>query len=90
LALKYAFPDGTPGKVEISCQPDGDMLKLSIEDDGAGTSSDSGAGLGRELVHTMALQNGGTIERKTSKGVRWEVRLPLVKLETAGQLRAAM
>jgi hypothetical protein len=33
---------------------------------------------------------GGIVECKTGKGVRWQVRLPLVKLEAAGQMRAAM
>jgi two-component system, sensor histidine kinase PdtaS len=57
-AIKYAFPDEQPGRIEISCPPDGDILEVSIGDDGAGTSDESGSGLGLQLVHTLALQNG--------------------------------
>jgi two-component system, sensor histidine kinase PdtaS len=80
-AIKYAFPDGQPGRIEINCEPDGDTVKVSIEDDGAGTSDEAGSGLGLQLVRTLALQNGGTIERKPGKGVRWEIGLPLVQLD---------
>jgi two-component sensor histidine kinase len=89
-AIKYAFPDGQPGTIEISLEPDGDMLKVSIEDDGAGTSDETGPGRGLQLVRTVALQNGGDVERKAGKGVRWEVHLPLLQLEAAGPVRAAI
>lgn len=78
-AIKYAFPDGRPGRIEISCEASDDMLKVSIEDDGAGAPYETGAGLGLQLVHGVVLQNGGSIERKLGKGVRWEVHLPLAQ-----------
>jgi two-component system, sensor histidine kinase PdtaS len=82
-AIKYAFPDGRPGRIEISCQHNRDMLKVSIEDNGAGTSGEFGTGLGLQLVHNLASRNGGAVERKPGKGVRWEIHLPLVQLERA-------
>lgn len=88
-AIKHAFPDGRPGRVEISCEPKGDMLKVSIEDDGAGTSDKIGSGLGLQLVHSLAMQNGGVVERKPGKGVRWEVHFPLAQLEKAECMHAA-
>jgi two-component sensor histidine kinase len=58
-ALKYAYPKGTGGPVRVKLQRDGgDMLRLTVEDDGVGyPQSDEGpkgSGLGSLIVGSMA------------------------------------
>jgi two-component sensor histidine kinase len=57
-ACKYAYPDGQPGEVRVSLQPEeGDRFRLQVEDDGPGIGGDptpKGTGLGRRLIEAMA------------------------------------
>jgi two-component sensor histidine kinase len=89
-AIKYAFPGERPGMIHVSCQPDGIMLRLSVEDNGIGMPQQLVPGLGLQLVHSLALQNSGTVHRRFAKGARMEVYLPLARPERAAQTPAAM
>src|SRR5262245_1559915 len=67
-AIKYAFPDGRPGRVCVCLQETGGHLSLGVEDDGVGLDGGRvrGTGMGRELVQALALQLGGELEVKSA------------------------
>lgn len=60
-AIKYAFPDGREGKIEIRLKADGDnRATLTIADDGVGFDPhDPSEGMGRRLVQGLVGQIGG-------------------------------
>ncbi len=70
-ALKYAFPDGRAGKIEIKLEqtPDG-LLRLAVKDDGVGKghSPTAGTGFGGQLVSLLAQQLRGKLREETEKG----------------------
>jgi two-component sensor histidine kinase len=89
-ALKYAFPDDRPGRVQVRfTRLDGHFL-LTIEDDGTGTSPEDqtgsgsrtrplGTGLGTRLLRGMAAQLRGSFTRGPGAGgagTHVELRFP--------------
>jgi two-component sensor histidine kinase len=77
-AFKYAFPDGEGGTVQITLEPAGEGIVLSVEDDGVGVPPSKKDGLGTRLVHLLASHLGGTVEsvpRERGHSVR--VLLPI-------------
>jgi len=77
-ALKYAFPDEAPGKVQVRFTLAGGDFLLTIEDDGTGTPQDEqpserrsrplGTGLGTRLLRGMAAQLRGSFTRGPGEG----------------------
>lgn len=72
-ALKYAFPQGGKGEIEISLQPiadkgsaDNGSLALNVRDNGVGLPKDldvqRAQTLGLNLVHDLTRQLGGSVE----------------------------
>jgi len=80
-ALKYAYPDGTPGLVHVRLRCEGDGAALAVEDDGVGGAPDApsvGSGLGKRIVAAMAQGLGGAVEERSGPdGTRVLVRFPL-------------
>ena len=80
-SLKYAFPNGKAGKVEISLKLDDDAVKLSIKDNGIGLPKDFNAkespSLGLQLVHTLAKQLDASIKLENQNGL--EVQLEFTR-----------
>jgi two-component sensor histidine kinase len=77
-ALKHAFPDARPGHIAVSFARQGDAFVLQVRDDGVGLG-DAGApghGFGRQLVHGLAAQLGGTVLATGDAGACVAVRLP--------------
>jgi anti-sigma regulatory factor (Ser/Thr protein kinase) len=55
--VRHAYPDGSPGPVEVSLRPDRDVVRVVVADRGrgVGTSSDTnGPGLGLPLIAAIA------------------------------------
>jgi two-component sensor histidine kinase len=76
-SLKYAFPDGRDGTVEIKVWKDG-VLVLEVSDNGIGCPEDAKQGVGTRLMELMAKQVHGTIERQPKEqGCKTLVRVPL-------------
>jgi two-component sensor histidine kinase len=62
-AFKHAFPEGQGGTVQITLEPAGEGIVLSVEDDGVGVLASDKDGLGSRLVRLLASHLGGTVER---------------------------
>jgi PAS domain S-box-containing protein len=74
-ALKYAFPDGRSGRIQIEMREDENhFIRLAVIDDGVGfPGSMDQAGtksLGLRLVRTLADQLGATVEMTSGGGAR--------------------
>ncbi len=67
-ALKYAFPTGSGGRIQVTLRPPFDnMAVLTVEDDGVGYAPDDsapkGTGLGTLIIGAMAKTLHGTVTR---------------------------
>jgi two-component sensor histidine kinase len=70
--LKYAFPEGQQGKVEITLQKNGDgVLQLQVSDNGVGKSEQiKGTGFGELLISLLTQQLNGTMQEEVKNGTR--------------------
>lgn len=79
-SLKYAFPDRTAGKIEISLHREGRVTVLGVVDDGVGLPDGAlrgrGGGLGLKLVRTLVQQMHGAIRLESGGGTRLFARFP--------------
>jgi two-component sensor histidine kinase len=70
--------------VQITLEPAGEGIVLSVEDDGVGVSPSKKDGLGSRLVQLLASHLGGTVEslsRERGHGVK--VLLPIKPVAAA-------
>lgn len=81
--LKYAFPDGRKGKIEIKVEKNGDDITLEVADNGIGLppsfnikETDS---LGLQLVDTLIRQLDGNVQLKNSDGTQFIFNFKEVK-----------
>lgn len=83
-AVKYAFPDGRAGTVELSFRRDEAGYVLIIADNGTGIvfEKPKGTGLGRQIVRQLATQLRGTLEVGTGPngGAMAVLRFPVPTL----------
>lgn len=70
--LKYAFPNGQPGKVMIKLQRKNDgVLQLEVSDNGIGKSGiTKGTGFGGQLVLLLTQQLSGTMKEEVNEGTK--------------------
>ncbi|MGB3867668.1 MAG: histidine kinase dimerization/phosphoacceptor domain -containing protein [Xanthobacteraceae bacterium] len=64
-AVKYAYPEG-PGPIHVRLIADGDMLELSVADDGVGLNAKvdpRSTGMGQRIVSAMASKLDASAER---------------------------
>jgi two-component sensor histidine kinase len=83
-ALKYAFPKGRTGSVDVSLRRDGDEAELTISDNGIGipagrADTDMGVrdGIGLTLIRGFARQLGGTLTVHEDEGTCYSLLMPL-------------
>lgn len=70
-ALKYAFPEGTKGKINISLSQENNTLLLKVSDNGIGKTQGSkpkGTGFGTQLIELLTKQLNGTISEDHQNG----------------------
>ena len=70
-ALKYAFPDGVKGQINISLVKENNDLLLKVTDNGIGKTEGSkpkGTGFGTQLIQLLTQQLNGTISEEHSNG----------------------
>lgn len=70
--LKYAFPEGQQGKVQIKLQKQKDgVLQLEVSDNGVGKSGiTKGTGFGGQLVSLLTQQLSGTMKEEVKDGTK--------------------
>ena len=68
--LKYAFPEGQPGKVQIKLKKQADgILHLEVSDNGIGKSGVThGTGFGGQLVSLLTQQLSGSMREEVKNG----------------------
>ena len=68
--LKYAFPDGRNGQVEIKLEKRRDgILQLQVSDNGVGKSGlTKGTGFGGQLISLLTRQLNGSMTEENSNG----------------------
>lgn len=77
-ALAHAFPDGRPGRIDITLTRTPDGLQLSIADDGVGAAGGRSDGFGRTLLQLLAQQLRAKLETADAQpGVRVAVWVPM-------------
>ncbi len=90
-AMRYAFPDGLGGTIDISLAVQGDEALLVISDDGVGLggTEPNGDGLGLQLIEGFAAHLGGSAEIAGEHGTRIAVRFPIHHRSLEDTLRGA-
>jgi two-component sensor histidine kinase len=80
-SIKYAFPEGGRGKIEVHLERKGNELILWVEDNGVGLPLDLDTArtgsFGLTLVRSLAAQLDAEFSIKSEVGVKFELRLPL-------------
>jgi len=68
--IKYAFPDGRSGKVQIKLeQKSSGVLEMQISDNGVGKEGAiKGTGFGGQLISLLTQQLGGTMKEENDNG----------------------
>lgn len=70
-ALKYAFPEGVKGQINISLTQENNDLLLKVSDNGIGKTEGSipkGTGFGTQLIQLLTQQLNGTIMEDHKNG----------------------
>jgi two-component sensor histidine kinase len=76
-AFEHAFPDDFLGTIELTASMVGDMVTLTIADNGVGIPAEedilSGDTLGVQLVHSLVSQLDGDLTLHRENGTRFEI-----------------
>ncbi|HBY68375.1 MAG TPA: histidine kinase, partial [Flavobacteriaceae bacterium] len=70
-ALKYAFPKGSEGTINISLKEENNDLKLQVSDNGIGKTAGTapkGTGFGTQLIRLLTQQLDGSLFEEHKKG----------------------
>lgn len=83
-SIKYAYPAGRRGTINVSLRRVGEEVELSIADDGVGIvegrqETDAGVrdGIGIQLINGFARQLGAKLDVERGAGTRYLVRMKL-------------
>ncbi|EGJ48968.1 histidine kinase dimerization/phosphoacceptor domain -containing protein [Desulfocurvibacter africanus] len=86
-SLKYAFPDGRAGAIEVSFRRDGDRYVLRVADDGVGLPPDidplDTSSLGLKLVLTLVRQLKGNLDIQPAPGASFHIAFPCEQGKTS-------
>lgn len=86
-SLKYAFPDGRAGRIEVVFRRQGGEYVLQVADDGVGIPPDvdplDTATLGLRLVTTLVSQIKGSLDILPRPGAGFRITFPCVQAKAA-------
>ena len=91
-SLKYAFPEGRAGTIDIRLTPTGTEHVLTVRDNGVGKAMPfpDSTGFGQRLVDAMTKQlNGQYYAEGTDTGMICVVRFPAASVSPAGHSSSA-
>ena len=77
-SVKYAYPPGQSGTIDVAFRRDGELVSLTVRDLGPGLPAGSargGAGLGMRLVRSLVEQIGAELIIHDGDGAEFEIRL---------------
>jgi two-component sensor histidine kinase len=77
--LRHAFPEGRPGRVQVSLRRRGEAFELSVADDGVGApDGGSATGFGLTVAQLMAQQLRGKLAMTPAQpGLKLSVSIPM-------------
>lgn len=79
-SLKYAFPEGRSGTINVQMNQNANGLFLLVEDDGVGIENKhSGTSFGSQLINLLTQQLGGKLEQggsQSGEGYQTIIRIP--------------
>jgi two-component sensor histidine kinase len=75
-ALKYAFPDERGGDIRVEFEALGDILVLTVADNGIGMSPTRKTGGGTRIIGSLVQQLGGQLEQGAGPGTTVAARFP--------------
>jgi PAS domain S-box-containing protein len=82
-SLKYAFPDGKPGKINVDFHTQDDHYEFTVKDNGIGFPEDldyqNTDSLGLQLINSLNSQIDGGIELDRNNGTEFKIKFPEVK-----------
>lgn len=82
-ALKYAFPDGTSGKINLKLQKTKKNIKLEIRDNGIGLppefDQENITSIGLTITHALADQINAKLTLKSQQGTHWTLEILAVE-----------
>jgi two-component sensor histidine kinase len=80
-ALKYAFPGGKEGKINVRMRSEEGHVALTVQDNGIGFPEEINfretQSLGLELVNLLVGQMNGEIDLKVDGGTTWTITFPI-------------
>lgn len=80
-SLKYAFPEGRLGEINIKLRSENDQVVMTVRDNGVGFPSavdfKKVKSLGLELVNLLVMQLGGQIDKQINDGTQWTITFPI-------------
>ena len=92
-AFKHAFSNQKEGRIVVTfSEAKQGLLRLTVEDDGAGCAKDAPARLGSKIVRLLTQQLGGTMARENTRpGCKVVVEIPRsAKLHPQPRLRSLL
>ena len=85
-ALKYAFPDGRDGRLEVSLRRSGDGFELGVKDNGIGLPQSvlkgSRSTLGFQLIQAFTRKLKASIDIQNDRGTKVILNIPKITFQT--------
>jgi two-component sensor histidine kinase len=75
-AVKHAFPDDRPGRIEVSFRQGWNGVALTVRDNGIGDTGHRGNGIGKELIAALADQLKAEVSVDAASGTTVHIVLP--------------
>ncbi|MDQ4086877.1 MAG: DUF4118 domain-containing protein [Pseudomonadota bacterium] len=75
-SIKYAFPEGEAGDIQVHLRDSAAGYELEVRDNGRGGLAEGVPGTGTKLVRALVAQMRGTVDWRTENGTIVEIQIP--------------